>query len=654
MIAAASALVALGWVVIGPVLAAAVTLLANRLLGSSRGWVKLLGAGLVGWTAGVLIAGALTAWQWSTFAMVALAVLFGTLMTMIAAVGIDLLASPGSLPRDGSAGRLAFRRPGAAWRATVAPLSRYRQLVSIARSNGLSGHRMVHADRLVEAGPAVRHTLEQAGGMFVKLGQVASTRSDLLPADLCDELAKLRSSAEPATADAVRPELEAELGSPVEAVFSEFDWSPLAAASIAQVYAAVLPGEGGQVIVKVQRPGLDIVIDRDAAAVMQLASAAERFTTIGLTMRPTELAAEFVAGVREELDFRAEAANAAVLAAATPAETGVRVPTVHTRLSTRKVLVEERVIGTPISDVVRLRELGFDPSALADRLLRVMLTHMFESGTFHADPHPGNILVESDGTIVLIDLGAVGHLGRGQRTTMIELLAAMSRADAGAVRDALESAGVLDGAGDLTGLGTAIDEFLARHLTVGGGIDSSLFEDLLRLLATFSLQPPRWMATVGRTMVTLEGTLRLVDPDFSLVDAAQQLAHERVSGMTHPTSLRSSIEAEAMAQMTRLRRLPARVDAVLGQAARGTLSARVSLLASPRDLADVTRLVNRLVLGIVVAALGIGSVMLLGITSGPTVPGSVSVNEILGYGGIAVAAVLLLRLVAAIVRDGRA
>ena len=180
-----------------------------------------------------------------------------------------------------------------------------------------------------------------------------------------------------------------------------------------------------------------------------------------------------------------------------------------------------------------------------------MVGHLFDTGTFHADPHPGNVLVEDDGTIVLIDLGAVGHLGRRQRAVMIELMAGAARGDSAMVRAAVDEAGMLDG-GDTTGLDEALDTFLARHVRPGGGIDSSVFEDLLEVLAGFGLRPPRWMATIGRTMVTLEGTLRTIDPSFSLVDSAQELAHSRAHTVPTPASLRSTMESEAISQIPRL------------------------------------------------------------------------------------------------------
>jgi ubiquinone biosynthesis protein len=630
-----------------------VTLVASRLLGVRRSFFALLLSGAIGWLAGLWIAGAFTHWAWSEKEMVLLTILFGTLLTMIVAVGLDMLAPPGSLARGDAAGRISLVGPAHAWRATIAPLGRYRELISIARSNGLLRHRIDFNDpAAVEAlGPPLRRTLEEAGGIFVKLGQVASTRSDLLPPDLCKELALLRSSATPASKDDVQPLIRDELGKPVTEAFGSFDWEPIASASVAQVYAATLH-DGTDVVVKVERPGINAVIERDSAVVDQVADALERHTTAGLTLRPRDIADEFLAGVREELDFTIEAANARALAAATAPDAGVRLPRVYRDVSTSRVLVEERIFGVQIDDVAALRDQGLEPHALAERLMRVFMTQIFDAGVFHADPHPGNILVEADGTIVLIDLGAVGRLGKNQQQLFTQLLAGAMTADARVVREALDDAGLVEGNVQSTDLDSAIDEFLAKHVGTGQGLTSEVIEELFAMLSQFGIRPPQWMTALGRTFVTLEGTLKSTDPSFSLIDSAMLAATERVHTLPRPDTIKDAVEAEAVRQLPRLRRLPQRLDDLLGQASRGRLTARVSLLADDEDLNKITRLADRAVLAILAAALGVGSALVLDAHSGPVITGEITLNEILGYIGLAVALILTLRVVAAIIRDG--
>jgi len=638
------------WVLLVPPGGVAVTWVAGRLLGTARGWVAMVLSGLVGFALAVVFAGLVTEWDWRTWAMVGLTLVFGTILTMVVAVGIDLLRPPGTLSKGAAAGLIGLRR-GAGVTDALSPVSRYRELLGLARANGLLSRRWDLADPLsvTEFGPRLRSTLEQAGGLFVKLGQVASTRSDLLPVALCDELALLRSAALPADETDVRRLVEAELGCPVHEVFSEFDWDPIASASIAQVYA-VTTADGRRAVVKAQRPGLDRLIERDSAALLQLAGLAERRTTIGTRLSPTDLAEEFLDGIREELDFGREAANAALLAAATPPDSGVRIPWIDHQHTSSKLLVEERVDGVPISDVAGIVASGHDPVEVAQRLLRVTLQHLFRAGVFHADPHPGNILVERDGTIVLIDLGAVGRLSKQQRSVVMQVMVGATSGDASLLRQSLEPAGITTDGIDAAALDRAIDQFLTQHTTTAGGIDASMFEDLISILADFGLRPPRWMASLGRMLVTLEGTLGAIDPDFSLVDAAMAEAKNLVGPDLTDGSLREAAEAEAMLQLPRLRRIPQRLDELMGQATQGRLSFRMSLLSNQDDVDTITTLVNRAVLALLAASLGIGSVLLL--RSGAD-GREVTVDEVLGYIGLAVSAVLTLRIVAGVVRDGR-
>jgi ubiquinone biosynthesis protein len=335
-------LVVLVWIVLGTLAGLVVTFLAGRLLGARRGWVALLVSGIVGWTAAVVVAGLVTDWEGSSFAMVAIAIVLGTLFTMSVAILLDLVAPVGSLASGDAAGLVTITNPLAGARAKLEPLRRYREVIGIARRNGVAARTATH-----ESLPAgVRRTLEEAGGIFVKLGQVASTRPDVLPAEWCAELSALRSAAEPQPESVMRPHVTELLGAAPEDVFASFDWQPLASASIAQVYRAQL-ADGAQVVVKVQRPHLDEVMARDSQAVMQLARLIERRTPLGASMHPVDLAGDFLDGVREELDFTIERDNVRDLAQALEQTPGIRVPTVYAELSSERILVEEYVVHAP-------------------------------------------------------------------------------------------------------------------------------------------------------------------------------------------------------------------------------------------------------------------------------------------------------------------
>ncbi len=618
-----------------------------------RGWLALGLAGVLGSVAGVVLAGAITGWHGSGWAMAPLALAFAVILTMVLSVGIDLLAPAGSLPTGEQAGLFVVPHPVASIKARIQPFARYREVARLAAGNGLV-HRPGARRHSAIGGREVqiRRTLEQAGGMFVKLGQVASTRTDLLPAALCAELSKLRTSAEPAPPELVRPAMEVALGAPVDAIFSHIDWTPLGSASIAQVYRAELVG-GGPVVIKVRRPGLDELVARDAAALRQIAGVIEHRTPLGLSLRPLELASEFIDNLDEELDFTLEAANAQSLAAGTPAEFRTRVPRIYREHSSATLLVEEELEGVSIGDVAALDRMGIDRQDLADRLLRLMLHHIFEVGVFHGDPHPGNILVTADGGIGLIDLGAVGRMGPAEQGAVVDMMLAASQGDAALLGQALLSVTTVGAEVQLPLLEAALSEFLGHNLRAGAGISANTFQDLVIFVGDYGVRAPRWFVTLGRTLVTLEGTLRVVQPGFSLVDAAHQLAAARAGAAASVAGLQELATKELMTQLPRLRRLPSLVDGVLDQAVAGRLTTRVSLFSTERDVVVITRLVNRAALSLLAAAMGIGSALLLGAQVGPVVSGTAHLSDVLGYIGLAVSAVLALRVVATIVRDGQ-
>ena len=641
---------AVAWIVLGVPAMLAVTVLAGRLLGARRGWVALLIAGVIGWTGAIIVAGELTNWEWATLDMILVALMLGVLFTMGAALAIDFVAPVGSLATGDAAGLITVRNPVTDTRRRIAPLRRYREVVRIARREGVVGRNVPHDQLPV----GVRRTLESAGGIFVKLGQVASTRSDVLPPAWCDELSLLRSAAEPQAPDVVRARLTEELGRSPEEVFASFDWTPLASASIAQVHRATVTTEGRltEVVVKVQRTGLEDTLALDGAAVRQIAGLIQRRTPLGLSVQPEELADEFLDSVAEELDFTVEANNALELAEQLAGLDRVRVPLIYRDLSTRRVLTEEFVSAPNIGDVEQLEQAGFERAELADRLIEAFLHQIFDAGVFHADPHPGNILIEPDGTIVLIDLGAVGHIGPGHRAAVLDMLAAAAVGDAGGLRHALERITVFDQRLDTRRLDAALESFLGRHLRTGGGITATAFEDLAALIGTFGIVLPRWFGTLSRTMVSLEGTLTTIDPEFSLVDAARRHADHAASRPT-PEKIKDTLEREVISQLPRLRRVPQRLDEFFGQAIAGQLSANVSFLSDERDARLLTRLVDRLVLAIIAAATGIGATLLLAVDVGPELGGSVTINEVLGYFGLATATALAFRVVAGVVRDGQ-
>jgi ubiquinone biosynthesis protein len=633
------------------ILAVATTSISLRLLGIRRGWTTALMAGVLGWVIGAAIALGISGWDWGSDSLFAHMVAIAIPTTMAVAVAMDLIARPGSLAGAELAGLVVAPRPLQGIRDRIDVVRRYRELLQLIRDQGFgpflgTGGR---AERAAEpAGVRIRRVLAEAGGVYVKLGQIAATRVDLLPPEICAELALLqnRTPSEPRTS--IQPVLEAELGGRCEDFFSEFDWEPLAAASIGQTYRARL-FSGEPVVVKVQRPDVERIIERDLAALARLANLAESRTPLGHGLRSGEILAHFARSLRDELDFVLEANAMTDMAAVIDERSRVRVPKVYRRLCTRRILVQERFEGFTAADTDDLAESSFDRRSLAEALLRSILDQVLRLGFFHADPHPGNVFILSDGTLGLIDFGAVGRLDPIQQDAMIDIMAGLVRRDVGLLRDGIERVAEMSGEVSAERLERAIARLLTENVRPTGSVEPKALQALIPVLSGFGIRLPGDLVLLSRTLVTLDGTVGMISPGVSLASAAMDLATSTADQpILDPNAM---IRDELMAALPRLRRLPDRIDRITALAARGDLRVR-SIVDEDRGRILRT-LVNRGLLAAVgVAFLFTGAVLLVAADAGPAVSAGTGLFEILGYGGLLSGTVLLLRVVAAVARDG--
>jgi ubiquinone biosynthesis protein len=638
-------------IAITALIAVVTTGLSLRLLGIRRGWPSALLAGLVGWGTGLLLALGLNGWDWSTDDLVVTALAIGVPMTMATAVMLDLLARPGSLARGEAAGLLVTPRPIRTVTTRVAVFLRYRELLRIARQEGF-GPFVSAATREEQLGVAVgvrlRHVLERAGGVYIKLGQIAATRVDLVPPEIAAELAELQNRVEPEPADVIRPAIEREIGGEVAAVFGEFEWEPLAAASIGQTHRATLHS-GEAVVVKIQRPDIESVMQRDLAALSLLADFLQRRTAFGQNLRTGELLEEFAKGLRAELDFRREADAMIEMAMLLGEGAHVRVPRVHRALCTRRLLVQERFEGFTLADGDALAASGLDRHLLGERLLRCELDQVLHAGLFHADPHPGNIFVFADGSLGLIDFGAVGRLDPIQQHAVRDMLVALATRNVALLRDGIERVADLSDTGSPDQLERALAHFVAENVRATGAVAPTAFQDLVVLLAGTGIRLPGDLVVLSRSLGTLDGTLRVISPDLNLVATATAV----MTSTTEPPVLDQDamVREELIAVLPQLRRLPDRVDRVLSLAGRGEL--RLRSIVDEDSQRIVRTLANRALLAVVgTAFLVVAAMLLTAADPGPTVAGSTGLYEIFGYGGLLAGMILLLRVVAAVARDG--
>ncbi len=583
---------------------------------------------------------------WFVILGVAIALLIGMLVLVI----FDALVPGGTMP-----GPLYVIRAG---RKRGRRVRRYAQIGRILVRRGmlpyLRGTRRselhTHDGRAALAG-SLRLALEDGGVTFIKLGQVLATRRDLMPAEFIDELSGLHDDAAQLPWPQVEPVLGQDLGAEVDDVFASFDRIPLAAASIAQVHAATL-ASGERVVVKVRRPGIDTVVGWDLDIVDRLAMRVERSTRWGRGVGAVDLSDGFVAALREELDLRIEAQNMTAVSAAAAACRGngsVRIPKPHQALCTENVLVMERLDGRALGAIPRSEEIG-DREALARALLDTLLGEVMIEGIFHADPHPGNVLLLADGQLGLLDFGSVGRIDAGLRGALQRLLLAVDRGDPAALGDALLEIVDRPEQLDEPALERALGQFMARH--VGPGIipDSRMFTGLFRILAEHELSVPPEVAGAFRALATVEGTLTQLAPGFDILTEARRFTTDQLAEQMRPEALRKSATDELISLVPMLRRLPRRLDRISGSLEQGRLGLNVRLLADASDRRYLTGLAHQFVLTFLAATLGVMAVLMLGLHGGPNVTHTVTLYAFIGYCLLVFAGILALRVLVLVFR----
>jgi ubiquinone biosynthesis protein len=637
--------------------------LAGRLLGHHQPWPRALLAALLGSAIGNAFVTALSPrpFVWpptSPPSYPLLRLLTALLATMGVSVFLEVLTRR-DIASPGRSRRATIPHPLRALRQRIARMQRYAQIAWIAIKQGLWPYLRSRQFILTIKRPRRQHqlarslrlALEEAGGVFVKFGQVLSTRPDLLPPDLIAELAQLQDTVAPDPYVAIKALLAEELGAAPTEVFAAFDEEPLAAASIAQVYRARLVS-GETVVVKIQRPGIRALIERDLDILLRLARTAETHTLWGRELHVMVLATRFAEVVQEELDFRIEARNTVAVAAGIIKVSAVRVPAVYAQLSTSRVLVQEWLDGVSLRDAgPLLDQLGRDRAALARELFQCITHQILHDGTFHADPHPGNVLILRDGQLALIDFGMVGRLDSLQQAALRGMLVALERRHPTMLREALlDIAGVREGI-DEERLERILAQLLARRFSPGMTPGAELFGDIFQLLLDFGIVFPPDISGLFRALVTLEGMLLQLAPTFRMLDETRALAAEWFKEALAPTSVGQVAVDELLAVLPSLRRLPRRLDRIATAAEQGALSVNVRLFADARDTQIVMRLVSQLVLAFLGAAIGLMAVLLLGMAGGPMVGRTMSVFGLFGYLGLVVSAVLILRVIVTIARE---
>lgn len=363
----------------------------------------------------------------------------------------------------------------------------------------------------------LRLALEELGPTFIKLGQLLSTRSDLVPAGYLRELSKLQDSAPPVPPATISDLVEQELGARPDEIFARFETQPLASASIGQAHLATLQ-DGTEVVVKVRRPQVNAVIETDLEILQNLANRASRRWEAAANYNLPGLVSDFAVSLRRELDYLSEGRNAERFATDFAADPDVHIPRVFWATTTSRVLTLERIVGIKVDDVDGLDRARVDRRALATKAAGAAVRMVFEHGFFHADPHPGNLFIEPDGRIGLIDFGMVGEVDDGLRQQLASVLAALTAHDVDRLAKALLELSVVKRKVDREQFRADLVRFVAlyRGRRLGEVNIAALVSNLLALLRKHRLQLPQEMAALLKFFLMVEGMGVRLDSDFNL------------------------------------------------------------------------------------------------------------------------------------------
>ena len=561
------------WIIVRVLLFLLFTWIARRLLGVRRlSAARTLIASLAGLVAGFAIGVFLRRGGVDLDTAVLTSVALGLLFTMATVIVFETILGAQTHDTSRGLGRSIASRINVVRRS--AEVTRILSRHGVGNGIGLVRGREFEPEEAKQLGESLRSAFEEAGGVFIKLGQLLATRPEVVPPELAAELGKLHSRVTPAPRDQIQPVIEESMGKPVEDVFTEFDWSAIGSASIGQVYRAEL-ASGETVVVKVRRPGIVKNIERDLAVIDDLARVLEGRVEQARAMGLVSVVEEFSDQLRRELDYRVEARNMTDVGAVLADNADIKVPRVHEDLSDDQVIIMEFVRGTPVG------ELGAAPHnglSLANSLFHAELNAMLRGDAFHADLHPGNVLVHDHG-LALVDFGAIGRLDGYERAAVGDIIAALEIRDPTMLREAALGVGMKSDTSDVSGLDRSFSRLMADHLSTSRDPSFEVFSDFIKITQAHGLRMPASVSEMMRALATLDGTVRLLAPEFNVVSATRALAREEMLESLSPETLGDDLKREVVRLAPLIRRAPYQLDRIAGQLARGETTVRVSLFS---------------------------------------------------------------------------
>ncbi len=471
----------------------------------------------------------------------------------------------------------------------------------------------------------IRLFLTDLGPTFIKLGQILSTRPDLVGIEITSELSKLQSQTRPDPWTAVAPLIESELGCPLNEIFRDISEQPIASASIGQVHAATLLEDGRAVVVKVMHQGIEKAVSRDLDLLIGLAELAEKHATPLRRYQPVATARYFQRSLLRELNFSYERRHLQRFAESFGTDTTVHFPEVFPHLCAERVLTMERLDGIPVTNKAALQETGADLDKLSRRGANIYLQMVFADGFYHADPHPGNLFRMADDVVGIIDGGMVGHIDEGLREEIEDMLLAAVSNDAESLTDAIIRVGLVPIELDEEELRSEVNELLSDYSTQSlADFDvSGALQRLFDLIHDFQIVLPQSFGMLVKTLVVLEGTSRQLSPEFSLASMIQPFYGRSMRRRLAPKRVVSDLHRSVREWKRLARGLPRDLSDIIGRFRKGTLEVHM-------EHRRLETTVDRLVQGLLSSAMFLGSAIMWSMNAPPTLFG-VSLFGALGF-----------------------
>ena len=494
----------------------------------------------------------------------------------------------------------------------------------------------------LEFGERIRLAIQELGPTFIKMGQMLSTRPDMVPPDIIKELEKLQDRIPPFSSQIARKIVEAELNRPIEEVFESFDEEPIAAASLSQVHRARLK-KGQEVVAKIRRPDIVETIEADMAIMRWLAGIVERRVAEARFLNVVGLVEELHADIKKELDFRNEANNLARFAHNFSGNRELKVPHVYEALCTPRLLVLEYIEGINISKIDRLNEEGYDLKLIARRLSDILFESIFEHGFFHADPHPGNVFVLPNNVICLLDFGMMGTLSAVEKANVASIVLGIATRDEKMTTRALL---------DLASTRDRLDEQqfqmdVSRHLQRYAYVSlnrlrlGEMLQDELRLITTHHLRFPTNLVWLTKAIATVENITSRLDPQINMIEYIRPFAEGMLKHQFNPLREARELGSAALEFLDLLKDLPYEIRSAIRRLREGHIRMEIEQVGQDETRKTVNRVTNRLSVAIIIAALLVGSSLLV-VSKLPPLVSSIS---IIGLTGFAIAAIMGLFLV---------